>query len=115
MNFAGAFRQAHIDSLCFTVLDRLVKPFLQDSEKAESDFERNSTGNIVAEIDFYLLPFGEFQAPSLDGGNDAQILQLARVQLVRQSLYIIANIDSLDPKGVKTGANFRSIVLQLFK
>ena len=82
VNFACMLRKSHFYLFGAAVLHGIAERFLQNAEKAKTNLQRNSTGNIALELDVNLLPFSEFHAPSFEGGDDTQIPELGGVQFV---------------------------------
>src|SRR6185312_6138303 len=115
MNLTRGFRKSHLYSCCPAVPNGIVERFLQNAKEAKADFERNSSGHVVPEIDVYPLPLGEFHTPVFYASDDTQISELGRVQLVRQTLHVLAHIDCLQAERFKAAANVRRIFPQLLK
>ena len=81
--------QAHYKALCTAVLCRIVKSFLQYSEKAERNVRWQRGRNIMAfKVDLHVLFLAEFPAEALHGSVNSQIFQPGRVQFMRQRLGI---------------------------
>ena len=89
LNFVRVLRKLHVDVLNPTVLDRIVKGFLDDSKKGHADLGRYGTGYVNFEVDLHSLTLTKFLAPASDPGSKTEILQFCRMQLVRQRLHIV--------------------------
>src|SRR5579871_3377524 len=98
MDLIRVLRQLHFDLLDATVLNGVMQGLLQNTKKAKSDFGRQRTRCIASEVNLHRLSLAEFLAPASDSGDDAQILQLRRLQLMRQRLHVVGNLASSLPQ-----------------
>src|ERR1700756_3887670 len=107
MNLTRRSPQPHFEVLYPTVFCRIVKSFLQYSEKAKGNVWRQGAWQIVGlKVNLHLLLLAEFPAEASHGRSNAQILQFCRMQLVRQGLNIGGYLRSLLLEFAHTTADF---------
>jgi hypothetical protein len=73
MNFVRVLRELHLDPFNPTVLADIVLGFLKNSKKAKPNFEWQSTGNPLFEVDLHSLPLTELLTPASYASNNTQI------------------------------------------
>src|SRR5690242_1659927 len=84
-----------------------MEGFLKHSEEAERNVRRQRCRQIAClEVDLHFLLLAELSAEASYGSSNTQILQLCRVQLVRQRLNIGGYLQNLLVCFARTAADF---------
>src|SRR5215472_3777703 len=94
-NLICLLRQLHFDSFHPAVLNAVVEGFLENAKEAQPNIKRQNRTDFSLEVDFYSVPFGEFPAPAPYTRENSQVLELGRVQLMREPLHIVGNLNRL--------------------
>src|SRR6266542_3888938 len=80
----GASRQIHAEVLGAAVLDGISQPFLHEAIEAQRRIGRNHFGHLVVdEFDLETVSLSQLPAEATDGRDEPELLQLCRVQPVR--------------------------------